>query len=256
MSPVNFLQKGMVKREDGDYFSASALAAANIKGMPNSRAGVYKKADREGWPSINVPGKGALDGVKYFKLPDALVEQLEVAIGEHSFGQDLEGIELKNRRVEQKTLSYDHDMTDQDFVYIDAYPEVRAASGAGQMASTEQVVLKIAMNIKDYRDYIGVSFKNIKMITNYGDSNTPTINHGDQVMVDISCNKFIDDAFYVFLQADNLRIKRIKLRLDGSIEVKSDNVKDFMPEIYKPDEAAEFNIVGRVIPFKFGKFTL
>lgn len=259
MLPDGKTVNGVFKRDDSVYFSASFLAGLMLKGMPKTRAGIYKLADREEWPLIRVPGKGASDGVRYFKVPNDMEELIKSQhsdlLSDHFGAQDyIESFSTPIPILKQQSRVYKD--KESETVTIEAYPDIRASSGPGQAVPTDQMVMQVAINAKDFRDYIGMSPKNIKIITNYGDSNKPTINHGDQVLVDISCQSFIDDALYVIQQGDNLRIKRIKLRLDGSIEVKSDNVKDFSPEIYKPDEAAEFNVVGKVLPFKFGKFDI
>lgn len=142
-------------------------------------------------------------------------------------------------------------------LYIEHYPDVRAAAGSGQVAPTDQVMVRVAINADEWRRRFGLNHKNIKLITVYGDSMKPTLSHGDQVFVDISCTGFIDDAIYAVQQGELTRIKRIKLRFDGSIEVRSDNEKNgFNPETYNKLEAADFHVIGRVIPYKFGKFEI
>lgn len=142
-------------------------------------------------------------------------------------------------------------------LYIDNYVEVRAAAGHGQLTPTDQLILQLKVNAADWRRYIGLDHKHVKLITVHGDSMKPTLSHGDQVMVDTACSSFIDDAIYCIQQGENLRFKRIKLNLDGSIVVKSDNEKEgFPPEIYSADEASHFRVIGRVIPLKFGWFEI
>lgn len=142
-------------------------------------------------------------------------------------------------------------------LYIDNYVEVRAAAGHGQLTPTDQLILQLKVNAADWRRYVGLDHKHIKVITVHGDSMKPTLSHGDQVMVDTACSSFIDDAIYCIQQGENLRFKRIKLNLDGSIVVKSDNEKEgFPPEIYSADEASHFRVIGRVIPLKFGWFEI
>lgn len=144
-----------------------------------------------------------------------------------------------------------------DSIYIESYPDVRAAAGTGQISPTDQTVVQLKVNSADWRRYVGLDHKNVKVITVYGDSMHPTLSHGDQVMVDTACSSFIDDAIYCIQQGENLRFKRIKLNLDGSIVVKSDNEKEgFPPEIYSADEASHFRVIGRVIPLKFGWFEI
>lgn len=142
-------------------------------------------------------------------------------------------------------------------LYIDNYVEVRGAAGHGQLTPTDQLVLQLKVNAADWRRYVGLDHKHVKVITVHGDSMKPTLSHGDQVMVDTACSSFIDDAIYCIQQGEHLRFKRIKLKLDGSIVVKSDNEKEgFPPETYSPDEASHFRVIGRVIPLKFGWFEI
>lgn len=144
-----------------------------------------------------------------------------------------------------------------DYVLIDAFPEVRAAAGTGQVSPTDQTVVQLKVNSADWRRYVGLDHKHVKIITVHGDSMKPTLSHGDQVMVDTACSNFIDDTIYCIQQGDNLRFKRIKLQLDGKVIVKSDNeIEGFPPEIYTAEEAANFHVIGRVIPLKFGWFEI
>lgn len=142
-------------------------------------------------------------------------------------------------------------------LYIDNYVEVRASAGAGQLTPTDQLILQLKVNAADWRRYIGLDHRHIKLINVHGDSMKPTLSHGDQVMVDTACSSFVDDAIYCIQQGDNLRFKRIKLNLDGSIIVRSDNEREGYPaEVYTADEAAQFRVIGRVIPLKFGWFEI
>ena len=117
-------------------------------------------------------------------------------------------------------------------------------------------MVNLAVNAADWRNYVGADHKNIKVITVYGDSMMPTLAHGDQILVDTACHAFIDDAIYVIEQGDLLRVKRVKLKLDGSILVKSDNIMYPEVEEYAAATAVQFNIIGKFIPFKFVKCNL
>lgn len=145
-------------------------------------------------------------------------------------------------------------------IYIESFPDVRAAAGDGQVIGTptDQISVSVAINAAEWRRYVGLNPVHIKMITAHGDSMFPTIKHGDNVLVDTETHRFIDDAVYAIVHDGYIRIKRIQLRLDGSIVVKSDNkhYNNGEPEIYKPGEYDNFNILGKVLPFKFGSFEL
>lgn len=57
-------------------------------------------------------------------------------------------------------------------------------------------------------------------------------------------------------QNDFIRIKRVQLRLDSAVVVRNDNDGDLPPEIYTAEEAKGVNVIGKVTPFKFGRFKL
>lgn len=139
-------------------------------------------------------------------------------------------------------------------LYIDHYVDVRGSAGPGAEVFQEEVVVKARIDGRLLRERVGNGFASIKLITVSGDSMEPTLLHGDQVMVDVSCTDFVDDAIYAIQQGGHLRIKRVKLKLDGSIIVKSDNVTHNEPETYTSEEAQHFKVIGKIIPFKFGRF--
>ena len=138
-------------------------------------------------------------------------------------------------------------------VYIDNYVDVRGSCGPGQYVG-EEAIVKVRFDADLLRRRVGSNFNHIKIVGVHGDSMEPTLLHGDQVLIDTSCDRFIDDAIYAIQQDGHLRFKRIKLKLDGTIIVRSDNPANNEPETYTAEEAQYFKVVGMVIPFKFGRF--
>lgn len=249
--------RGTILSKDGEYFPATMLAELNIPGLPKTRAGIYKVAARDGWPFIHRPGRGAKDGVRYFLVPKDILEKINLITlnsdrGEECPTKPLVSEDGKHKSLILKGAGY----SCQDSIFIEHYVDVRGAAGAGQVTPTDQMIICVAVNAVEWRNYVGLNPKHVKVISVYGDSMTPSLQHGDQVLVDTACNRFIDDSIYAIQQGDVLRIKRIKLKLDGSIEVKSDNDRGFGKEIYSKEEAELFTVFGRVLPFKFGRFDL
>ncbi len=140
-----------------------------------------------------------------------------------------------------------------DQVSIDKYVNVSGSAGPGSEVH-EEAVVQVRVDVRLLRERVGSNFSNIKIASVSGDSMEPTLSHGDQVLVDTSCSRFIDDAIYAIQQDGHLRFKRIQLKLDGSIVVRSDGSTNI--ETYTAEEAARFFIVGLVIPFKFGRFKI
>jgi len=245
---VGDIARGVAVTEQGDYYSATAIASLGGR-FPGSRMGVYKMAEREGWDHINLPGKGAKEGVKYFKLPSEDREYLTDAS------------ELSGRDVWHETLNQYNKLSEtkppEGAIQIESYPNVFGSAGPGNITPTDQVVVNLTVNAADWNRHVGLDSRYVKLVQVFGDSMKPVLNHGDQTLVDTACKRFIDDAIYCIQQGDLLRLKRIRLNLDGSIVVKSDNEKEGYPaEIYTATEAANFHIIGRVIPLKFGWFEI
>jgi phage repressor protein C with HTH and peptisase S24 domain len=249
--PVKKTLSGTYLYEGDEYFPASVLAQLAIKGLPKSRAGIYKYAERHSWKHINVPGKGAKDGILCFLVPRAIFNNdPKLKQSPHA---SINRYELK---VEQINPGYKDDSN--DYVLIDYYVDVKGSAGPGQIIDTdaEEIVLKVKMDARLLRERVGNDFKRLKMAGVTGDSMLPTLSHGDQVVVDTHINQFIDDAIYAIMQDGYLRYKRVQKRLDGNIIVKSDNPSYGEPEIYTQEEASYFHIVGMVTPFKFGRFKI
>lgn len=269
-----------------EWFSAADLAALGAAGvflMPRSERRAGESARKFGWEERQVPGKGGKGGMRTEYRPSenilaiiqSFLQNNPTFFGNRKFAREnndkmvealfsaaykTEPIRplVSGNGVHSGATVDDHSYKlakNQDAIYIESYPEVRGAAGTGQVTPTDQVIIKLAVNAADWRNYVGLDHRHIKVVAVHGDSMKPALSHGDQVLVDTACNRFIDNDIYAIQQGDLTRFKRIKLRLDGSIEVKSDNEKEgFKLETYTAEEAAEFKLIGRVIPFKFGRF--
>lgn len=151
-------------------------------------------------------------------------------------------------------VANDHQHHAVDTVYVERYKGVNGAAGPGQLTPHDYVIERVEFNPSVAR--LGVPVKYLRLIHVKGDSMEPTFYDGDEVFVDVRCDRFDDNAIYVIQQDDLTRIKRVQLRLDGSVAIKSDNDGGFPPEIYSAGEAGSFSIIGKVIPWKFGRFKL
>ncbi len=260
------------------WFSADDLAKLSrhlVIKIPTSARQCRARAKREEWPSREVRGKGGPRGQKTeFRPPDNILAEIQEFLSENpEFFSETKASPARPIRYEihqvgpligsnskPRGLIADNPKGQRnrpESIYIAHYTTGPSGITADTAkTATDQVVVKITVNAAEWRSHAGLDPEHIKVIDVQGDSMKPTLQHGDQVLVDTTCNRFIDDAIYAIQQSDRLRIKRIKLKLDGSIEVKSDNHHGFGPETYSKEEAAAFNVFGRILPFKFGKFDL
>ncbi len=259
------------------WFSADELAKLSqhlVTRIPVSSRQCRERAKREEWLSREVPGKGGPRGKKTeFLPPENILSEIhrflsrnpdffaEAGILSERSAAQSGGYQAKqpvdrSGKYEKSIVRNHIGLESPEVIYV-AHTELRDVSGeVAEVIPDDQMIISIAVNPADWRRYAGLNPQRIKIIDVQGDGMTPTLQHGDQVLVDTACNRFVDDAIYAIRQDDVLRIKRIRLKLDGSIEIRSDNSHNFGIETYSKEEAAAFSVFGKILPFKFGKFDL
>ncbi len=78
----------------------------------------------------------------------------------------------------------------------------------------------------------------------------PTIPDGSILVVDHSQRDVAHGCIYVFNVGDQLLVKRARWRMDGRLELVSDNVDEGYPvETFGPDAVDDLRVVGRVVYF-------
>ena len=132
-----------------------------------------------------------------------------------------------------------------DEVWI-AHYDVRGALGDGEVAHDYPELLQDIRISPSHLRSMGVEFKehyNLKVITGWGQSMTPTIKHGDPCLVDISIKEFIGDGIYYFSYGGFQYIKRLQMKGKDKFKMISDNKKHPSEDIFK----AETYIQARVL---------
>lgn len=86
----------------------------------------------------------------------------------------------------------------------------------------------------------------LRFIHAYGDSMSPTFEDGDVLLVDTGMRdpKAIDGV-YVMAANDRLYVKRVRQRLDGSVEISSDNANVKTVDVLNGGSAID--VLGRVV---------
>lgn len=124
--------------------------------------------------------------------------------------------------------------------------EVTAAAGPGSLVEYEQPVEMLAFR-SDWLRSRGINPLTAHVLTARGDSMEPTIRDGDILLVDTSIDRVMDNAIYVVEYSGRTLVKRVQLRLDGSVVLKSDNQAIFDDEAVPHGEVARLNVAGRVM---------
>jgi phage repressor protein C with HTH and peptisase S24 domain len=124
--------------------------------------------------------------------------------------------------------------------------EARAAAGSNGGLRSDQIVDFIAFSESFLKQTLRRSPQNLALLTASGDSMDPTIRDGDLLLVDTSARRIEGSRIYVLAIGGALMVKRIQLRLDGSVVVKSDNAV-YEPEVLAADQTSSLNILGQVV---------
>lgn len=127
------------------------------------------------------------------------------------------------------------------FIQVRYYSNIQASAGGGSFNfEDDYVVLDIDKNIMDT---VCPSNKNYEAINIHGDSMEPTLKDGSIAFIDRSVTDISKDGIFIAATTAGLFVKRIRKRMDGNIELISDN-QAYSPEILTPNE---IEIVGKVV---------
>jgi len=125
--------------------------------------------------------------------------------------------------------------------------DVAAAAGDGYVvhAQNDQVVDVMAFR-PDWLREIGVHPNRAAVISVRGDSMEETLRDGDLILVDTMPAERKVPGVYVILRADSLLVKRLNFKVNGGVEISSDN-KAYPSETLSAPEFDQLKIVGRMV---------
>lgn len=132
---------------------------------------------------------------------------------------------------------------------------VNGSAGPGDEVFTETVVNFLPVSDAFVREVLRADAADLAIIGVDGSSMAPTLEHGDAVIVDRSIHHLRDSDVYLIRHQGKLRIKRLQMKMDGSVTIRSDN-PSYEAETLHGDALDELQVVGRVLPWKFGRFKL
>lgn len=125
--------------------------------------------------------------------------------------------------------------------------DVTAHGGAGgEPVATPDVIEHLDVLERWARDILGGNPSHLKIINFKGDSMAPTIPEGSIVFVDDSIRHFEAEGLYCIDWQGRLLVKRLRAKLDGRLEIGSDNQAAYSPEYVSQGEIDRLTICGRV----------
>jgi len=86
--------------------------------------------------------------------------------------------------------------------------------------------------------------KNIEAINVTGDSMEPTFLNGDIIFLNRTKTDIARGGVFAIQTEDMLLVKRLQKRIDGKIDIISDNKDFYLPQIAEP---GQINVLGRVV---------
>jgi len=116
-----------------------------------------------------------------------------------------------------------------------------ASAGPGAFADSEQPYGALRFS-QGWLRGMGLNPRQLITIAVAGDSMHPTLNDGDEILVDQS-RQALRDGIHVVRVGDSLLVKRVDMGHPGRVRLKSDNAI-YDPLDLSPDEVA---VIGRVV---------
>ncbi|MCT7620935.1 S24 family peptidase [Aliarcobacter butzleri] len=130
-----------------------------------------------------------------------------------------------------------------DKYWIKYYPSVSVSAGGGAYESEDNFE-----SLELPRYFVNMlggneNLKNIDAINVIGDSMEPTLNSDNIIFIDKTKNDVSRDGIYTFTTIHGLFVKRIQRRVDGKLDIISDN-KDYPSQVLNKND---LEILGKVI---------
>ena len=134
------------------------------------------------------------------------------------------------------------------YLRVRYFSKINASAGGGAInEEAEYEYLHLDRSLIEQLYHLPIqSAKNLAALNVIGDSMEPTLQNGEIVLIDTTSQEIKKDGIFVIATSAGLFVKRISQRVDGSIELISDN-KNYNSEILSSDELTNTQIVGRVI---------
>lgn len=130
-----------------------------------------------------------------------------------------------------------------DRYWIKYYPSINVSAGGGAYDDEDNFE---KLDMPDFFiNIVGGSenLKNIEAINVTGDSMEPTLNNGNIIFIDKTKQDLAKDGIYAFVNENGLFVKRIQKRVDGALDVISDN-KEYPIQIVSK---GDITVLGKVI---------
>ena len=126
-----------------------------------------------------------------------------------------------------------------------SYYDIQASAGMGALNEHDHIVGTLPFDKKQLRDLGCSEPDHLAVLKVDGDSMTPTLNHGDDILLDTRVEHARKDGIYVLRNDGVLLVKRVSVNpATGLVSVKSDNP---LYETWENCSPEHIDLIGRVI---------
>lgn len=123
---------------------------------------------------------------------------------------------------------------------------INPSCGTGTSVYDDALITPIQLGIQLIKNVFNANPNNLKVFKASGDSMESTIFDGDLLLVDVSRKDFANGGIFLLTINDEWYCKRLKLKINGELEIISDN-SHYEKEIKHPNDEIEIKIIGKVI---------
>lgn len=148
-------------------------------------------------------------------------------------------------QVTEFSVDYQWPEFDEEYALIDGY-HIAVSAGHGAFNDQHEVKRKLAFRRK-WLKFRQLNPVNLAVVFAKGDSMEPTIHSGDSILVDLSRNQIQDGGLFVLRLGDELYAKRLQKRVDGGVNIISDNKAGYETLSVLPNELESLSIIGKVV---------
>jgi len=139
------------------------------------------------------------------------------------------------------------DKTPEDLIRIPLLANCGSMGHGNDVLDGDYVVGDLALSAHWINQHIRpCNIRELKFIHAHGESMAPTFSSGDVLLVDVgSRDPSSLEGIYVLETNDKIFIKRVRMRMDGHLEVSSDNISIKTVDVLNGDHPVR--VLGRVV---------
>ncbi|AKD37528.1 helix-turn-helix domain-containing protein [Pasteurella multocida] len=214
-----------------EWYSAKELEG--LDGLPSHATNITRKAKNQGW--ISRDAKGVKGGGLEYHISSLPPETL-AALGINHINST-----TNKQAIFENTAEY---TTDDGFEFIEDCRNVLISAGYGA-ENTGYIPRRMTKIERSWLIQRGLKAENCALFLISGESMKPTLNDGEEVVVDRSKTILKEGKIFIFNHSGYILAKKVQVTYDG-IALISDN-PTYTPIVLSRDEANKLLVIGQVV---------